>query len=71
MSRPQKSKCYVVVENQSGSHDVRVARFGNAPLVHLWVHQPGAGGTGIVLDYDESVELVEGLNDLLDELEAE
>jgi hypothetical protein len=48
-----------------------VARYGRrAPLVHLWVHRDGEGGYGITLDYDQAVDLIEGINEVLDEIES-
>lgn len=69
MGKPQASACTAIVRHKA--HTVRVARFGRAPLLHLWVHKDGEGGTGIVLDFAEAEELIEGMNVLLDEIEME
>lgn len=71
MTRPSPKKCHAYVENHTGAFNIRAARVGKAPLVQVWVHEVGAGGRGIIMDYDEAVEFVEGLNDLLDEIEGE
>jgi hypothetical protein len=70
MGRPSAKHSAAVVENKDGTHNIRVARFGKAPLVCVWLQEVGVGGKGIILDADEATELIEGLNDLLDEIEG-
>lgn len=69
LSRPAKHKCTAVVPNRDGSYDIRCSRVGKGPLIHVWVHQYGNGGRGIILGYEESLALIEGLNDIVDEIE--
>ena len=70
MTRPSKKDSVFLVENKDGRYNIRAARFGKAPLIHIWLHEVGAGGKGIILDAAEATEVVEGLNDLLDEIEG-
>jgi hypothetical protein len=70
MSRPARKDCAAFVENKDGTSNIRVARFGRAPLVHVWVHKLGEGGKGIILNVEEATDLVDGLNDLLDDIEG-
>jgi len=70
MSRPSAKDSVALVPNRDGRYNIRVARFGKAPLLHIWVHENGKGGKGIVLNAAEATEFVEGLNDLLDEIEG-
>lgn len=69
MGRPSTSKCAVVIENDEFS--IRAARVGKSPLVTVWVHEVGNGGRGMILDFAQTEELIEGLNLLLDEIEGE
>lgn len=66
-SKARPDKCAVVIEHDEFS--VRAYRVGIGPLIMLWVHEDGKGGRGIILDVEQSTELIEGLNDLLDEIE--
>ena len=59
----------VVIEHNEFS--IRASRVGKGPLVTVWVHETGNGGRGIILDFDQAVEFIEGLNVLLDEIEKE
>jgi hypothetical protein len=70
MSRPSVKDCAAFVTNKDGRCNIRAARFGKAPLVHIWLHEVGAGGKSIILDAAQATELVEGLNDLLDQIEG-
>jgi hypothetical protein len=62
MSKPTGRNVRLIIEHDDFS--VRLAR------VQIWVHEHGNGGRGIILDLDQSVEFVEGYNDLLDEIEG-
>lgn len=68
MGRPSASSCAVIIEHNEFS--VRASRVGGGPLVSLWVHETGNGGRGIILDVPQAEELIEGLADLLDEIEG-
>lgn len=69
MGRPSTNKCSVVIENDGFS--IRAARVGKGPLVSVWIHETGNGGRGMILDFADTEELIEGLNLLLDEIESE
>lgn len=69
MSKPAPKNCAVLVQHQE--YSVRAARCGLAPMVNLWVHEDGRGGKGMFLNVAQATELIEGLNDLLDEIEGE
>lgn len=68
MSKPSNKTLAVLIEHKE--YSVRASRVGSGPLVNLWVGEHGNGGRGIILDVDQATELVEGLNDLLDEIEG-
>lgn len=69
MGRPSTGRCSVVIEN--GRFSIRAARVGSGPLVEVWVHEKNNGGRGMILDFDQAVEFIEGLNLLLDEIESD
>jgi hypothetical protein len=69
VSKPTAKNCAVLVRHERWS--TRAARVGKAPLVHIWVQEDGNGGRGMYLDVEAATELIEGLNDLLDEIEGE
>ena len=68
MGKPTAKSCAVNIEHKGFS--LRAARVGRGPLVQLWVHEDGNGGRGIILDVTQATDLIEGLNDLLDEIEG-
>ena len=68
MSKPSAKKCAVLI--QHNEYNIRVARVGVGPLVEVWVHEDGNGGRGIILSVEQTEVLIEGLNDLLDEIEG-
>jgi len=59
--------CVVVIENDP--YSIRASRVGVGPLVNIWVHEDGNGGRGMILDFEQTEELIEGLNVLLDEID--
>lgn len=69
MSKPATKNCAAIIEYNGRS--VRIERVGKGPLVNLWVQEIGNGGRGIFLDVEQTEDLIEGLNDLLDEIEAD
>lgn len=68
VSKPSAGKCAALVSN--GQRSARVAQYGSAPLLYLWVHEDGHGGHGIVLDVDQAIEIIDGLNDIIDDIEG-
>lgn len=68
MGKPSTNKCSVILEHNG--HSIRASRVGTSPLIQLWTHESGNGGRGMILDFDQTVELIEGLNLLLDEIEG-
>lgn len=67
MGKPSVKACTAIVTNDPFS--IRVARVGKGPLVAVWVHEDGNGGRGVVLDFDQTETLIEGLNLVLDEID--
>lgn len=63
MGKPSIGRCAVLL--YSGENNIRVARVGGGPLVTVWVN-----GRGIILDVDQTEELIDGLDELLDEIEG-
>lgn len=68
MSKPSTRSCSVIIEHDE--YSVRACRVGSGPLINLWIHESGNGGRGMILDFEQTVELIEGLNLLLDEIES-
>lgn len=68
-NKPKADRCALVVEHEQ--YSVRLSRVGKGPLVLLWVHEDGNGGRGIILDVKQSDVVIEGWQDLLDEIEED
>ena len=68
MGKPTAPQSVVLVEHDEFS--VRLARVGKGPLVPVWVHEDGNGGRGIILDVEQSDEVISAWQDLLDEIEG-
>jgi hypothetical protein len=69
MGKPSRASSAVLIEHDECS--IRVSRVGRGPLVSVWVHENGNGGRGMILDVAGVEELMDGLDDLLDEIENE
>lgn len=69
MGKPSPDKCAVLVDNGRG-FAIRAARVGKGPLVQVWVHEYGNGGRGIILDVEQSDQVICAWQDLLDEIEG-
>jgi hypothetical protein len=69
VGKPSTNNCAVLIEHNGFS--IRAARVGKGPLVTVWVQENGNGGRGMILDFDQTVEFIDALNDLLDEIENE
>ena len=68
--KPTGDKVTIIRGDREG-FDIRLSRVGSGPLVQVWIHEHGSGGTGIILSVERSDEFIEAYQDILDEIDNE
>lgn len=70
MNRPSVGKAAFVIDNGRG-FDIRGGQVGKGPLVELWLSEHTKKSTGAIFQMSDIADLIEGLNDLMDEMELD
>lgn len=70
VNRPSVGKAAFVIDNGRG-FDIRGGRVGKGPLAELWLSEHQKKSTGAIFGMRDIADLIEGLNDLMDEMEVD